>query len=452
MLCKVILDSGAQNSIFSNIHLLSDVREKVHPAQYSGIAKNGQSVVSTHEGKFYRIPVDYAPDAGANVLSHSQLLRLGATIDYVDDVFQVGISDQLLRFTLDRGLYTLNSEQDVASLTRKQVNEVELAQEIQKRLGFPAKSGVEAFIFSGAMLNVPIGTRAAGFLPESIPNLQGKTVEKRVKVPPEIKSEVKVKTTRLHVDLFYLTDDIEQRTLPFFASVTDFGLMVVKSLSSRGTKQVQSAIAEVLTLMKRHNICVEVVKSDGEDSIPLALDNVAGPPHLLLSPGKHDGYVDERIRRLKEIVRAISVSLRYRLGFTLTQWCVIYSAYVLNLIPFREAQGASPRETFTGIKPNFPTHLPISVGVFAQVKEKTKNDLTPRTVTALSLLPTGDDGVKFASLLSGRVLYRNLFVEVQNIPYEWLVIVNRLQERGELGVEGMIDNPGSEPNNVVLIT
>ena len=201
--------------------------------------------------------------------------------------------------------------------------------------------------------------------------------------------------------------------------------MIVKRLESKGFKQVFQAINEVLTLMKRYNVTVELVKSDGEDSIPAALQAAAGPPHLLL---QHDGHIDERIRRLKEIVRSITVSLRYRLGPTLTQRCVYYGAYTLNLIPFRDQKGVSPRELFTGTKPNFPTHLPIAFGAFAQVKEKTKNDMTPMTVTAIALLPTGDGGVKFASLLTGRVLHRSQFLEIRDIPYEWIVIVNKLQE------------------------
>jgi len=40
MMCKVILDSGAQNSLFANADFLSNLEEKIAPSRYSGISRN----------------------------------------------------------------------------------------------------------------------------------------------------------------------------------------------------------------------------------------------------------------------------------------------------------------------------------------------------------------------------------------------------------------------------
>jgi len=45
----------------------------------------------------------------------------------------------------------------------------------------------------------------------------------------------------------------------------------------------------------------------------------------------------------------------------------------------------------------------------------------------------------FASLLTERILHRNQFVEIKDILYEWLVMVNHLQERGKIGVENILE-------------
>ena len=141
----------------------------------------------------------------------------------------------------------------------------------------------------------------------------------------------------------------------------------------------------------------------------------------------------------------------------------MYATYALNLIPPR-GNTVSPRELITGIKPSFKTHLPVAFGSFVQTKEKTKNDMTPRTVTAIALLPLGNGSVKFASLLSGNILIRDQFTIVEDIPYEWLLLVKSLQERGCLGVENMIEeihepkaNEGEdeekpEPEKVLVLT
>jgi len=147
---------------------------------------------------------------------------MGANIDYSGDVFVVTIGKNILKFQPTEGLYCM-SPTTILALTKKELLEVELGQEVQRRLGFPDRSGVEAFIRIGAMLNVPIGTRAAGLLPLSIENVQGKSVEKRINLPPEVKSENKITVTRLHVDIFFVTEDIQKKSLPFFGSVTDFG-------------------------------------------------------------------------------------------------------------------------------------------------------------------------------------------------------------------------------------
>jgi hypothetical protein len=141
----------------------------------------------------------------------------------------------------------------------------------------------------------------------------------------------------------------------------------------------------------------------------------------------------------------------------------MYATYALNLIPPR-GNAVSPRELITGIKPSFKTHLPVAFGSFAQTKEKTKNDMSPRTVTAIALLPLGNRSVKFASLLSGNILVLDQFTIVEDIPYEWLLLVKSLQERGCLGVENMIeeilepkanvdeDKETPEPEMVLVLT
>jgi len=166
------------------------------------------------------------------------------------------------------------------------------------------------------------------------------------------------------------------------------------------------------------------------------------PPHDPRGSGNHDGCVEERIRRIKENVRAIQAGLPYQMASPMMTWAVYYSTYVLNLMPKRVGDGVSPRELLTGVKPNFKKCLPVGFGDFCQVLERNPdNTMAARTVSALALLPTGNGPVKLASLATGKTITRERFTIIRNVPYELLIIVKAMQERGTIGIEDLL-NPG----------
>jgi hypothetical protein len=109
------------------------------------------------------------------------------------------------------------------------------------------------------------------------------------------------------------------------------------------------------------------------------------------------------------------------------------------MLPFRSGDGTSPRETLTGVKPEYKKCLPVSFGRFCQIKEKTTNTLARRTMTGIALLPTGHGPVKFVSLLTGRIVTRLQFKPMDHIPSEYLLILKSMQERKVIGIEDLLD-------------
>ena len=63
-------------------------------------------------------------------------------------------------------------------MTKSEEVQQKIALEIQKRLAYPAISGVAHFLKTGAMLNVPIGKKILENMEESIPHIQGKSTRK----------------------------------------------------------------------------------------------------------------------------------------------------------------------------------------------------------------------------------------------------------------------------------
>jgi len=170
---------------------------------------------------------------------------------------------------------------------------------------------------------------------------------------------------------------------------------------------------------------------------------VDAPPHIPRGAGNHDGRVEERVRRIKENVRAIQCGLPFHLGPQLLTWATYYATYVSNLMPKRLGDGISPRKLLTGVKPSFKKCLPVAFGDFCQVLERDPNNtLNPRTVTAIALLPTGNGPVKFASLSTGKTITRETFKVIPNIPHEFILILKSMQERNTLGIEELL-TPGT---------
>ena len=461
LITHVLLDNQAQNSIFGNSRLLQNLRDKKTPSRYNGLAGGGGlPVLATQCGSFMGIEdVDYSPDAEANILSWSQVKKTGLDIQYdsVADKFILTTPNATLEFKPFHDLYAMKFE-NVVLMTRSEEVEARLALEIQKRLAYPAKSGVEHFLKSGAMNNVPIGTKALENLEESIIHIQGKSVRQQQSYSPEVKGNVEKSSTAIHCDLMFLKGDVSNEKLNFFISVSDFGLTIIKALKGKGLAEITKALADVFRIYKTNKWEITKIYSDGEYNFENALELLTdAPPHHQRGAGKHDGRIEERIRRIKDNVRAIQAGLPFKLGDALTVWASYYSTYVLNLMPTRAGNGISPREILTGVRPEFKKCLPIAFGDFCQVLERNPdNSLKARTVTALALLPTGKGPIKFASLTTGKIITREQFRIVRSVPFELIAIVKALQEKGVLGIDdllqpnqGRVDNEESELSKLI---
>jgi len=70
----------------------------------------GGSVVATQSGSFYGISgIDYSPQGNVNILSWSQMVKLGARVAYdsESDAFKLTINNDTLIFKNCNGLYVL---------------------------------------------------------------------------------------------------------------------------------------------------------------------------------------------------------------------------------------------------------------------------------------------------------------------------------------------------------
>ena len=129
------------------------------------------------------------------------------------------------------------------------------------------------------------------------------------------------------------------------------------------------------------------------------------------SRDEHVGDVERFIRTIKERMQAIYNTLPFqKVPARLIAEMGKASIFWLNSLPQKNGlQGKlSPRTIVTGQKLDFKRHCRFQFGQYVQTHEEHNNSMSPRTVGALALRPTGNaqGSFYFMSLSTGRVLNR----------------------------------------------
>ena len=130
-----------------------------------------------------------------------------------------------------------------------------------------------------------------------------------------------------------------------------------------------------------------------------------------MSRDEHVGDVERFIRTIKERMRAIYNTLPFqKVPARLIVEMRKASVFWLNSVPQKNgfASKLSPRTIMTGQKLDFKRHCRFQFGQYVQTHEEHNNSMSPRTVGALALRPTGNaqGSYYFMSLSTGRVLNR----------------------------------------------
>ena len=167
---------------------------------------------------------------------------------------------------------------------------------------------------------------------------------------------------------------------------TPLGLTQVSYLhGSRGTEVIKSALMEHIKIYKSRGFEVRTILVDREGAFGKAsVDfNEMGVTCNPAASGKHVPVVENKIKQIKERVRAHIHGIPYLLPHRMLKYLVYYCVIRLNQMPSSsrgDGSITSPAEQFTGIKLNYKTDLRIAFGEYAQVE-------SPHTVERNSMLP-----------------------------------------------------------------
>ena len=157
--------------------------------------------------------------------------------------------------------------------------------------------------------------------------------------------------------------------------------MTVEYLPQRTAKQLANALRKVVFLYARGGFVVRHAMMDMEfekikDLVPLVKVNTA-------AAREHVGYIERKIRHLKEKVRAVTSEFPFKWIPILVLIQTVYScAFWINAFPNRSDNfGFSPREIVTGLSTDFNRDCKVDIGSYVEASTDAvvTNDNTEHT-------------------------------------------------------------------------
>ena len=290
------------------------------------------------------------------------------------------------------------------------------ARELQMIVGRPSTAAFLELINTNMIANCPVTPAdveaAEHILGPDIGSLKGKTTRRN---PPIVESPVtpvpteilkRYQKVTLCVDIMYVN-----RIAMVVSISRNIKFGTIEAIPNNKSGVILKSIQAIIQIYRRNGLVVEVALMDGEfahlrgdlASMGVTLNDTSRDEHV--------GDVERYIRTIKERMRAIYNTLPFqKVPARLIVEMGKASVFWLNSLPQKNGLGSelSPRTIVTGQKLDFKRHCRFQFGQYVQTHEEHNNSMSPRTVGALALRPTGNaqGSHYFMSLSTGRVLNR----------------------------------------------
>jgi hypothetical protein len=448
----LLLDNQSTVDVFANGDMLEDIHQVDDEMV---IASNGGSNVTSEMGTVpgYGL-VWYDPVGIANIVSLSRVReKYHVSFNSDNNIFIVTKPDgTVFEFKQsESGLYYYDLVSNkckgavmvdtVASKKSRYTNEDDsraiLARQLQIRVGHPSIKDFLRIVARNQLPNCPI-TRddilaAEDIFGPDIGSLKGKMTRSK---PHRVQSAVsplpleiieRYRSLTLCADLMYVNG------IPFLLTISrnlKFG--TIEALPNRLEATLIAGLVSTVRVYKQCGFSMSLGLTDGEFNTPGIWESLAGEGVALNSTGRdeHVGDIERYVRTMKERMRATYNTLPFtpmppRLVIEMAKQAVFW----LHLFPKVDgvSDHMSPREIMTGQRLDYARHCRFEYGEYVQTHEQHDSSMTPRTIGALALWPTGNaQGTwYFMSLSTGRVLKRNDATQLP-MPHEVIDAVHRM--------------------------
>ena len=420
----IILDSGAQISIFRDQGLLLNVHESPTSIVVKGVSNDEKGVKTNMVGNFpgiRNVNIYVSPHSSMNIVSMGDVIKHGYQVKWNEEenyFMLVNDNGEIMVFKFKDDLYKFDRDLTLQNYAN-QISKIDLVKEVSKRLSFESPGGIIKAIREGSVNNLPITTadvyRYMREVGTDVSLLKGKATRRPAMYVRENsvpKALEKVQT--LHADIMFVE---QEAYLISVSEPLDLTMaFYLKSIDSKdGVKSANRLMEALLSHISTYwseGFNVQKIICDGEKGFRALNQDLLrrGIKLITAGPNRHGvPKVDRRIRMIKERLRCLLNDLPYTLPYGLLYHAVAYVVSRINMIRHSDSTRIvlSPREQFTGRRTDYKIDLNISFGDYVETDcRESNNRMRERTESCIALYPTGNQNgsVKFFSIKSQRII------------------------------------------------
>jgi hypothetical protein len=419
----LLLDNQADVSIV-HPRLLRDVLVAKSPITVKGIG--GKQLRASHTGyleEFFRV---YASDQVVpSVLSLSDVEDMYKVSYVPGEAFVVHLPAGDLVFKRTGKLYIADYrtllydskkvnatvKENESIYTRSEVKKAKEAYEFLKCSGYPSPNEAIHLFQDGNIFGLPELTRedllrAYDIYGIPVAYVRGKLTERsiaRAVIDPTVVMREKIQ--ELHTDVMHIDGH------KFLIShVEPLQLTLQTPLKNETADQLGLGLQGQLSVLRARGFQPTVVYVDPQSGFR-TLKNMF--PGVLVDDGGAADYVpkaDIKIRRIKEIYRAIKNGLPWKLPINLVKYLVGYAVGRINLRRTTSLSTCmSPYRLFTGTKVNYKKSLSLGFGDYCEVFDWSDNTSRSRTLPCIALHPCNNStgSWQFLNITTGVMIRRS---------------------------------------------
>lgn len=409
----ILLDSGAEISVFGNEKLLSDIRETDRVLNVTGIGK--EIITSSTVGVYAALNIQVYVVRGlkTNILSYSQVeeetgkefKRCGPHRSRGHEI--EAVDGRVIKFEKVNKLYLYSESKDVTKMVNVNFNVKNINTNYYERLltkkerekASTARSALENLNMSEAELKNVIrsnGLKSLDIDARDVENavqlfgqnesyIQGR-MTKRNNAKMIVPNQANARDVSLWIDIMYFWD------LPFLIGVTEYQLVIATSIENKGKSEIIRGVEEMKKLLAARNHTVRTAFMDNEAGARVESFLDIGIILKKVSRNVKVGKIDAMIREVKRRVRSQLASCKYVVPRSWVKHMVKCAIGQINILP-RDIDGynITPREYLMGVKVD-AKHFRIRFGDVCEVHHgRDDNTIDKKTTKCIALEPTMSD-------------------------------------------------------------
>jgi hypothetical protein len=383
----VVLDTGCTT------HLWTERQKSIHRT-----TKAPKQRIIGISGSIYTSSKGYHPLFGEvtiyggklNLVSYSKVRKMYIPrFDNIKNKFILTNRMLTIEFGEKDGIYVMDKIQEhgtkpneVVLFTKEETERAREAQLLHEKLDHPSYKRMIETLKAGALIGTSITARDVKLVGKILGDCpackKGKSVRDAAKSSD---SELDNQCDQsVHMDIFYIPSSAtskNQEVDPYLIVIDGYsGMVMTTKLRSKHQHDVTNTLSKVISEFSEFEHKIREFRCDNEPSL-LSCRQYLQDRGITLSttgPGRHECRSERYIRSIKDKIRSVIFGLSFNLPRRLLPFLVEHVTTSMNCIVGAQSGQRTPREIFTGTKPDARKWLTSKFGEIVLCKVPNGNN------------------------------------------------------------------------------